>query len=147
MGTYREVLPVSPPGGEDTDDAAGNDIGRVVPVVHGTAYADERRARDRGEEDPALDRVSLAVEGAHLGAEEEGQVPHAGPRKAGVARGEAAESLLQVLRLRTDLPRREAVHRVCGVVGWRSAAREQVGARASDSDLMLVRLEASFNSP
>lgn len=47
--TYREVLPVSPPGGEDANDAAGNDVGRVMPVVHGAGDGDKGRARDRGE--------------------------------------------------------------------------------------------------
>lgn len=51
-GAYRIILPISIPPPQQPNHRTGNDVGRVMPVIHGSRDCDEGRAGKGGEEEP-----------------------------------------------------------------------------------------------
>jgi hypothetical protein len=64
--THRVVLPITIPGPQNPHDRTGNNVRRVVSVVHSAGDGDEGGARDGREEEPGFVRVALTVVYAHF---------------------------------------------------------------------------------
>lgn len=52
VGEGRIILPISIPPPQQPNHRTGNDVGRVMPVIHGSRDCDEGRAGKGGEEEP-----------------------------------------------------------------------------------------------
>lgn len=70
----RVELAVKEVGKEEAEEAAGEDILPVVPVVGDAGEGDESGADERGDKEHGLPKAALAVKEGHLAGEVEGEV-------------------------------------------------------------------------
>lgn len=51
-GAYRIILSISIPPPQQPNHRTGNDVGRMMPIIHGSRDCDEGRAGEGGKEEP-----------------------------------------------------------------------------------------------